>query len=307
MPPARDSGAWRVTVQPGFSERIARRHRLWWRSGPQPLYAWRTYRDALHWQREKRTSRTRDDADEAWRCCAFWQRSLVNKWNGREFAARHGCTVPELYWRGRRAFAPAALRRASLPRHFVLRPVWGSGRRGVYVVTDGRDLLRDQAASPAELGARLLRSSPRSWTAPVLLEEFVRTEEGHYRLPLEYKCYTFGDTVAAVEMIERSSIYAGGARHRYYTPDWKPFADPVNLGLPPLPHADPPRCLDQMLRNAVRLGAAFGTFVRVDFFSTDRGCVFNEFSSTPGKGTAYTPYGDELLGALWTAKYPHAT
>lgn len=296
-----------MTASPGFSERIAHRHRLWWRSGPQPLGAWRTYRDAVHWLGEKRSYRTRDDADEAWRCCAFWQRSLVGKWNGREFATRHGCTVPELYWRGCRAFAPAALRRASLPRHFVIRPIWGHSRHGVYVVTDGRDLLRGESASPAELGARLLRSSPWSWTAPILLEEFVRTEDGRYRLPLEYKCHSFGGVVAAVEMIERSHIHEGGATHRYYTPDWRPFPDLVNVALPQTPLMDPPRCLDEMVRCAARMGAALGTYMRIDFFSTDRGCVFNEFSSTPGGGEDYTPYGDELFGALWAEHCPGAT
>jgi hypothetical protein len=47
--------------------------------------------------------------------------------------------------------------------------------------------------------------------------------------------------------------------------------------------------------------------MRIDFFATDRGCMFNEFSSVPVGGHENTPYCDELFGALWAEKVPHAT
>jgi len=289
-----------------FSARIARRLGLWWGRWPR----WReprTYRDAVHRLRERYTCRRRDDPEEAWRCCEFWQRTLIGKWNGREFAARHGCRIPELYWCG---YAPAKLYLAPLPDAFVVRPLWGAVRRGVYVVADGQELLRKQPASASEFRRRILTSSLMPWTTATLLEEFVKTEDGRYSLPLEYKCYTFGDVVAAIAVIERRDVYAGGAKHRYYTPAWEPFADPMNVALPQAAVRNPPPCLDEMLRLAVRLGTAFGTFVRIDFFSSVHGCVFNEFSSTPWRGRTakgYTRYADELFGALWQEKFPQCT
>lgn len=302
---ARPARTWRrvqSTKQPQlFSRRIARRRHLWWGEWPR-WRALRTYRDTLHRGRERYTYRRRDDPDDAWRCCAFWQRTLVGKWNGREFAARHGCRLPALYWCG---YAPTGLSRLTLPDAFVVRPLFGTTRRGVYVVAHGRELLRKAAAAAPALRRRILASSTMPWTAPTLVEEFVKTEDGRYELPVEYKCYTFGDVVAAIEVIERRDAYAGGAKHRYYTAAWEPFADAMNVVLPQAAPRDPPRCLDEMLRIAPRLGAALGTFMRIDFFSTPEGCVFNEFSSTPHEG--YTPYADELLGALWDEKFPERT
>ena len=44
------------------------------------------------------TWRSSADHDERWRCCDVWPRSLINKWNGREYAVKYGCKVPALYW-----------------------------------------------------------------------------------------------------------------------------------------------------------------------------------------------------------------
>ena len=193
----------------------------------------------------------------------------------------------------------------ALPSRFVLRSVWGASRRGVYVVADGRDLLRDQPFSVTDLRRGIRRAGRLAWTVPILAEEFVRSEDGQFRLPAEYKCHTFGDTVAAVEMIERAG--AKEARHRYYTSDWRAFSDPMNTILPPLELRDPPEHLQEMLGLAARLGAAIGTYMRIDFFATDRGVVFNEFASTPANGHAFTPFCDDLFGGLWEARCPHAT
>jgi TupA-like ATPgrasp len=286
-----------------FSERIARRLGLWWGTPPQ-WGQWRTYGDGLHRLRERHTSRHRTDPEAAWRCCEFWQRTLINKWNSREFAVKHGCSVPELYWCG---YLPSRRRLASLPQHFVVRPVWGAARHGVSVVAEGRDLLWGRAFSPAEVRKRLLYSREAAWTVPVLLEEFVRTEDGRYSLPIEYKCHTFGDTVAAIEVLTRTDQEPTATKRRYYTPAWEPFTDAMDVSYPLSEITGPPQCIESMLRSAARLGGALGTYVRIDFFSTDRGCVFNEFSSTPNRGTNLTPYCDEFLGRLWEEKFPHTT
>ena len=282
-----------------FSERITRRRQLWW---DRPRWLALGPRGAVHRYREHWTFRSRDDADEAWRCCRLWQRTLLNKWNSREFAARHGCRTPTLYWRGA---DPARAPLASLPEQFVVRPVWGAARSGVLVVTDGRDLLRNGPVSRSTIRARLVRPRRFGRRPPLLIEEFVRSEDGQYRLPTEYKCHTFGATIAAVEVIDRTGVVEGA--HRYYTAGWEPFADPMHVGMPQADVKDPPRCLAEMLADATRLGVAFGTYVRVDFFAGDRGAVFNELSSTPFNGRDFTAYCDAFFGALWTEKFPDAS
>jgi hypothetical protein len=257
---------------------------------------------SLHRLRERYALRHRDDPDDVWRCCPCWQRTLVSKWNSREFVSRHGGTIPELYWRTR---LPSRRRLHALPSHFVLRPVWGASRRGVFVVADGRDLLREEPFSIASLYRNVLRAGRMAWARPILAEEFVRSPDGQYRLPVEYKCHTFAGTVGAVEVIERTNTTR--ARMRYYTPEWNVFPDPMNTFLPEAEPTPPPRGLADMLDMASRLGRALGTYMRIDFFATDRGCVFNEFASTPHQGGFFTAYSDRLFGDLWADNAPSAS
>jgi hypothetical protein len=164
--------------------------------------------------------------------------------------------------------------------------------------------LRGIAFSAAVLRRSIRGAGLLTRSLPIMAEEFVRTEDARYELPIEYKFHTFGDTVAAVEVIERATKRA---RRLFYTADWQPIADPMHVRLPPAEPREPPRCLGDMLRHATTLGLALGTYMRVDFFATPHGCVFNEFSSTPGDGERFTPYCDELFGSHWEEKFPHAT
>lgn len=259
-------------------------------------------RDTPHRWRDLYALRRRGDPEVAWRCCDLWQRKLINKWNGREFALRYGGRVPELYWRAR---WPSQRRLSALPPRFVIRAIWGAQRKGVYAVADGHDLLLEKPFSAALLRRSILRSGMLTRILPVMAEEFVPSEDPRYPLPIEYKCHTFGDTVAAVQVIERETTRK--ARVLFYTADWQPIADRMHTGLPQSEPRDPPRSLQEMLRVAARLGHALGTYMRVDFFAPPSGCVFNEFSSTPADGYNFTPYCDDLFGGYWQEKFPHAT
>jgi hypothetical protein len=275
-----------------FSERLRNRQRQWWeaRSG------------ALHRLRERRTFRSREDPAEDWRCCEFWQRTVINKWNAREFAARHGCALPELYWSGA-DLSEAPLE--SLPSRFVIRPMFGANKEGVAVMVEGSELLMGGSPTTEELRQRIPRTRFLRRPSPVLIEEFIRTAERD-ALPLEAKCHTFGDEVAAVELLARASGFE--RRHRYYTPDWEPIPDRINTHIDEDDELrEAPACLGRMLELARQMGAALGTYMRIVFFVTEGGCVFNEFSSVPARGDHYTPYSDRVFGALWAERFPDAT
>ena len=111
--------------------------------------------------------------------------------------------------------------------------------------------------------------------------------------------------MAAIQVIEKTGVRS--PPHRYYTPRWEPFPDPMNVCVPQAEIRDPAACLEEMLRQASTLGAQLQTYMRIDFFAPDRGCVFNEFSSLPDAGRDFTPYCNDLFGALWAERFPDAT
>ncbi len=302
---------------PAYSERIARRLEVWWQK-PRNYRDPRTYTDYLHQLRERNTFRSRFDSDESWRCCACWPRSLINKWNSREFALKNECRVPELYWYGR------DLRHVpfqSLPDRYVIRQTFGSGKERVYVFCGGREVTKGRQVSEDEVRANLGGAFRSVVRGRILVEEFIGRKSGTCEMPLECKLFMFGDLVGAIEVFRRSHTrlaprsYVEGlglTEHMCYSAAWEPFEDPffkedyLRESYGNAPPTDPhprPDFLPELIAAGKRLGLACGTPVRVDYLVGDKGLFFNEFATTPAIG-ALTPFADEYLGRLWQETFP---
>jgi hypothetical protein len=274
-----------------FSERMKRRLVLW-RGVGEPQ---RFYKHSFHRLKERYTFRDKNDPESKWHCCEFWQRTLHSKWNAREFAQKHGCVVPNLYWFGRTV---SRLPFKSLPNYYVIKPNFSFSRRGVYVMADEIELFRQSTYNKAQLRAELRRITGGLLGQPILVEEFI-TDDGEYKLPTEYRCHVFGETIAAIAVIHR----AANKQHttsRYYTEHWETFDDPMNTKYQLANYIDPPECLDTMLMMARELGEAYDTYVRIDFYVSRLGCVFGEF--TPYH--KISPWLDVYFGALWQKIFP---
>lgn len=324
-PDKRKQGIWPAEelimgATPSYSQRVARRLEVWWQK-PRDYRNPATYLDYLHQLRERTTFRSQSDPEEAWHCCAHWPRSLINKWNSREFAQRHGSKVPELYWYGRNL---GRVPFESLPERYVIRHTFGSGRKRVYVLSGDREVTLGRAVSVVEMRARLGGPFRNLFRGRLLVEEFVGGAPGGCcELPLECKLFMFGDVVGAIEVFRRSRrrlappSYTEGlglTEHRCYSGAWEPFDDPFfreeylrrSYGHAPATDPSPaPDCLRDLLAEGRRLGLACGTPIRVDFLIGDKGPVFNEFATTPAIG-AFTPFADAYLGRLWQECLPDA-
>ena len=276
-----------------FSERIRRRQRSWW-GNDQPI------RERVHRLRELSTRHAAGDLPLR-PCCPLWRRTFANKLNGRELARRHGFRLPELYWSGR---APARLPVERLPPHFVVKPAFGRSSHDVYLMADGTDLLGRRPYDGAALRRRLRRDLGELTLLPLMAEEMVRSESGEPGVPIDYKCYVFGDFVAAIEAIER--IGSDPARNPvgHYFADWNPLPTSMRSDLYRTRAFAPPRCLDEMVARSAALGAAFGTFVRVDCYSTERGCVFGEIATCPTQGKNFSDYAERYFEELWRDRFP---
>ncbi len=269
--------------------RIRSRQAIWW--GKRiPL------RSRLHRLRE--LERVRDPADplEAWRCCVFWPRALTNKLNARAFAAHLGCALPAVLWMGR---FPERIPFESLPAHYVVKPIVGAACGGVLAVSDGVELMCGARRTVADLRAQALAMHGKIARWPILVEEFAGAPGV---LPLEYRCHVFGDTVAAIEVVRR---HGPKSQHQtVYDAEWRMLPPPFRTIHPAGGELERPPHLDELVRLAGVLGAAIGTYMRADFYATDRGWAFGEFSSTPGGGDGFSPFAVELFERLWREKFP---
>jgi hypothetical protein len=61
-----------------------------------------------------------------------------------------------------------------------------------------------------------------------------------------------------------------------------------------------------MLETARRLGTAYGTYVRIDLYASERGPVFGEFSPTPSDGRAFTAAADAYFESFWKDAFPES-
>jgi hypothetical protein len=278
-----------------FAERIRRRHRLFWK----------TRRLTLHGKgRCLLTYLDRTDPPERWRCCELWQRKLANKWNAREFAEMHGCSVPELYWSGRNV---AAIPFGALPPRYVVRPVVGHSKRGVFVMIDGLDLVRGRRVTPAEIVAKSRRHLHPLTRRRVLVEAFVEPDEPGRARPVELKCWSFGERIAAITWTDRYPSVNGENRFAtcFFDERWQPLRDLHTIrGEHPATLPPPPRCLAQVQNQARTLGRAYGTFCRIDFYASAVGAVFSEFAPTPLVGAGFTESGDRYLEQHWQETFP---
>jgi len=285
----------------GFSRRILERKLKWW-TNPYNPSDWRYYPKQLDKIKLRLTTRRSDDPEESWHCCEPWPRLLINKINSRAFVQRFGIPVPELYWSGRwlNGFSWH-----ELPDRYAIRPAWGAGRKGVHVVADGRELLADGNRDAARelIKRRLITERGNFNPVPLLFEEAILQGTDPPRLPLEYKCHVFGDTVGAIQTISRGA--SGTEFHsRYLDPNWRPFGKRMLHSSSQLPVGEPPVFLGQIKSWCKAMGSTLGTYIRIDFLGTEKRCVFNEFSSIPG--IRYnSPYLDEVFEELWHTHIPN--
>ena len=85
---------------------------------------------------------------------------------------------------------------------------------------------------------------------------------------------------------------------RAYDENWNVITD-LGTDFPQGPYQSPPACLEKMKMHAKELSKAYEIYVRIDFYATDKGAVFGEFTPTPSAGNYYTLEADKLLVKYW--------
>lgn len=262
-----------------FAKRIKLRHQIFWKTPDAEVI--------------RNTMMTADDPMEKWRQGENWQRKLSNKHNAREFAKMHGCKVPNLYWRGRNV---NSINFAELPEAYVIRPTIGHSSNMVFLMHDNINLLDEKAYSNEEVRNILAEALSKNLRLEFLLEEFLKTEGGDYKIPVDYKFYMFNGEINSILVISR--INSSKKVSNYYDENWNPIQN-LCEDYPKGAYQPPPTCFREMIKQAKELSRAYEIFVRIDFYATDKGSVFGEFTPTPGLGDGFTPEGELIFIDYW--------
>ncbi|SIT93817.1 TupA-like ATPgrasp [Pontibacter indicus] len=268
-----------LKIESEFSRRIKYRHKTFWTGEGN--------RDAIY-----RTMNANDPI-EKWEDIENWQRKLSNKHNSRQFAIKHSCNVPELYWQGRDV---DKIDFSSLPKNFVIRPITGSGGSSIYLIKDSKNLFDGKSYTQQELINSMSVVIDKHPNQEFLIEEFVTDEKGNQRIPDDYKFYMFNGEVACIQIINRLSPSRG--KTSFYDVNWTPLPR-VQLNYATGENQQAPKCLDEMVRAAKDLSRAYKIFARIDFYATHKGAVFGEITPTPFLGSAFTSFGNKLLISKW--------
>lgn len=205
-----------------------------------------------------------------------------NKYESYLFVKRLGVPVPRLYFYGFLRDADFT----TFPPSFVIKTTQGYGSHTVFPLVNGVN----QFDGTMGLDEVLEKVDGRL----CLVEEFLKNTDGAYFIPHDYKVFCF-DGVPELILLKRytNSSY----RQKYYTTAWKPLDD---IRMASTDTVVPrPRELDEMLQLTRKIGKYFkNNVVRLDFYITDRGVIFGEFTPHPFGGVGYTPFGKRYLNKL---------
>ena len=262
-----------------FSARIKHRHSTFW--------------DAPNAEDIRNTPLYATDPLAKWQNVEHWQRRLSNKHNSMEFAKMLGCRVPATYWKGRDL---KTLDFKQIPKQFVIRPSIGHGSSLVFLMNGTLNLMDKQTYTEQAILEKLSNELDKNPHLEFLIEEFVRTEKGEYKIPDDYKFFIFNGEIAGIQVINRLSPKKGYTT--FYDENWNQIEN-FNTYYPKGTYQQPPTCLAEMIEHAKILSRAYDIFARIDFSATDKGAVFGEFTPTPFKGFLFTPAGEKMLVNYW--------
>ena len=233
---------------------------------------------------------------------------LNSKLPALRWAAQHGVEVPRVLGRWP---SPDTVDFGALPDRFVLKSTVGAGGVNVFpLVRDPRtgeytDMLTGEPTTPTAVRERLrARHHERS---RYFAEEFLVGRTGEPgAVPDDIKVFCFYGEAVYLEARRGDQ-----SRAAHVTTRVRAFAaDGTEL-----PHARAlmhagerdiatPSDIPGVVAAAERLSASVRwPMIRLDFYETDRGVVFGEFTKNPGHPPALPPEWDRRLGEAYEAGY----
>ncbi len=221
---------------------------------------------------------------------------LFNKAHSLRLVQSLGVTVPEVFHDG----PVSGVDLDRLPACFVIKPVTGHSGKGVACVMNGVDLMTGQAFVLDRYIERVGQDRR------CVVEEFIANRWGSYEDVESFKVFYFGKRRVIRYVRERFDPGSGSIRpleQSFYDESWRYIEQPISSYVRVGPPIEKPEHFEQLMAFSSVLGGYVGDFIRLDFFISPKGVVFNEFCPFPFNGKHFTDFGDEYLGRLWIGAF----
>lgn len=215
---------------------------------------------------------------------------LVEKSFAQEVAIFAGLNTPQVYAKGNLDELSSDLDR----KKYVLKPLVGASSKGVLLVSDGVDLLSGKSIGPSV--KEFYDSTGFQWHGTkFLVEEFcVDVEAGidpRLTVPRDFKCFAANGKLYWVNVYDRNYSTSKEMTVGCYDDGWKrlPNTSEHYKDSGPL---NKPEYFNVMKEQVCRLSSLFPYFMRFDFYITNKGPVFGEFTHNPSEGRYQTRFGE---------------
>ena len=194
-----------------------------------------------------------------------------------------GCPTARLY----KVFeTPEELDLSFLPSSFVIKLTFQARGRGIVIIKDGIDLRTQQPFDIEKikqyLNLHLLPLGTSVTYQKVMVEELLEAEIPNTPL-LDVKLFYFFGELLFLQITDSSQRPENRVYPRFhYSPKWQRL--PIHKQEAPLDqHLKKPKCFDDIVQWGNRIAKAFflETFIRLDFYPTNKGVVFCETTLTP--------------------------
>jgi len=226
----------------------------------------------------------------------MWQKHLSEKIRGEEFVLERNIPIVPKFFTTESYDDP---RFKDLPDRYVIKTSVGYSANQVFPVKDGKNVFTEEEISVNEILNKLQSDSfVQNQNHTIIVEELVEDEFG-YKIPLDYKFFMFGEEIASILVIDRSSTVKKEQTQCFYDENWKHIEIDIRPTLYEEDKFSKPKFFDEMSTAAKQLGQELGIFMRIDFYTTENGFYFGEFTPTPDGGKGYSDEGNKFLGTFW--------
>lgn len=206
-----------------------------------------------------------------------------DKYNSYLYCNELGVPTPDLYFYG----DINDVNFNELPDSYVIKSTRGAGSKLVFPIKNGIN----QFSNATDIQDIINKLQNKK----CIIEEFIKNEDSEYEIPDDYKIFCFN---GIPEIIWKKRFINNKYYSKYYDINW-------NV-LPLIGNAykedsitNIPINLHNMINYATKIGNIFNNVhIRLDFYSTDKGIVFGEFTPHCTGGKGFTNYGKKYLNNL---------